>query len=260
MDNRPIGITDSGMGGVSVLRSAAALMPNESFIYYGDSKNAPYGTKTVEEVRRLTADSVEQLLKSNVKAIVIACNTATSAAAEQLRGRYSLPIIGIEPALKPAVLHKENSVIAVMATPMTLHEEKFVRLMKKYENMARIIPLPAPELVEFVEKGILDGSELDFYLNKLFEPHRGENIDSVVLGCTHFPFVKQAICRAVGENVRIFDGGEGTARELKRRLTESSSLAEENVVGTVKFFNSEPSAAELSERLFLVQHKCKNRN
>ena len=133
---RPIGVFDSGVGGISVLRELVALMPNENFIFYGDSKNAPYGTKTLEEVRKLTLADAEYLRSRNVKALVVACNTATSAAIHILREKYQkeIPVIGIEPALKPAVSVKENSRVLVMATPMTLREKKFHNLMQKFQD------------------------------------------------------------------------------------------------------------------------------
>ena len=137
---RPIGVFDSGVGGISVLRELVALMPNENFIFYGDSKNAPYGTKTLEEVRKLTLADAEYLMTQNVKALVVACNTATSAAIHILREKYQkeIPVIGIEPALKPAVSVKENPRVLVMATPMTLREKKFHNLMQKFQDQAEI--------------------------------------------------------------------------------------------------------------------------
>ncbi len=163
----PIGFFDSGVGGLSVLREAIKVLPNEDFIYFGDSKNAPYGTKTVDEVKKLTFNAVEFLLKHNVKAVVIACNTATSAAIEDLRNSYkNIPIIGIEPALKPAVELNRKGKIVVMATPMTLAEKKFNDLMAKYKDASEMVSLPCPGLVEYVEKGIVKGRELNNYLQK----------------------------------------------------------------------------------------------
>ena len=221
---RPIGVFDSGVGGISVLRELVALMPNENFIFYGDSKNAPYGTKTLEEVRKLTLADAEYLRSRNVKALVVACNTATSAAIHILREKYQkeIPVIGIEPALKPAVSVKENSRVLVMATPMTLREKKFHNLMQKFQDQAEIISLPCPGLVEFVERGELSGEALEHFLKNLFAPYQERKVDAVVLGCTHYPLVRKTIQKVLGSGVAVFDGGAGTARETLHKLKEYS--------------------------------------
>ena len=155
----PIGVFDSGVGGISVLRELVAQMPNENYIFFGDSKNAPYGTKTLEEVQQLTCADAEYLLSRGVKALVVACNTATSAAIRILREKYAdMPVIGIEPALKPAVRAGGHPRVLVMATPMTLREEKFHALMQRFESDAEILRLPCPGLVEYVEQGVLEGA------------------------------------------------------------------------------------------------------
>lgn len=237
--NKPVGVFDSGVGGISVLRELVRVMPNEDFIYFGDSVNAPYGTKSVSEIRELTIRNVEKLLEMGAKSIVVACNTATSAAVAVLRKMYQeLPLVGIEPAIKPAVLHKPDSRVVVMATPMTIKQEKFQRLMNMYKDKAEIVPLPCPGLMEFVEKGNFDGEDLYKYLTELFWSVNDKPIDSIVLGCTHYPFEKNAIKKIVGDDVAIFDGGGGTAREMKRRLSASGLLGESHNKGTVTFINS----------------------
>lgn len=241
MDKRqcPIGVFDSGLGGISVLRELAALMPQENFIFYGDSKHAPYGTKTLEEVQALTCADAEYLIEQGVKALVVACNTATSAAITILREKYAdMPVIGIEPALKPAVLAKVNPRVVVMATPMTLREEKFGQLMKKYEEQAEILPLPCPGLVEFVERGELDSPELESFLRELFADYLIHPVDCVVLGCTHYPFVRGMIQKVLGADVLIFDGGAGTAKETRRRLKECDLLNLSQERGFVALQNS----------------------
>ena len=181
--NKPVGVFDSGVGGISVLRELVRVMPNEDFIYFGDSVNAPYGTKSVSEIRELTIRNVEKLLEMGAKSIVVACNTATSAAVAVLRKMYpELPLVGIEPAIKPAVLHKPDSRVVVMATPMTIKQEKFQRLMNMYKDKAEIVPLPCPGLMEFVEKGNFDGEDLYKYLTELFWSVNDKPIDSIVLG------------------------------------------------------------------------------
>ncbi len=252
---KPIGVFDSGVGGISVLRELVKQMPGEDFIYFGDSVHAPYGTKPLEEVRQLTITNVRFLLESGAKSIVVACNTATSAAVAQLRKMYpDVPLVGIEPAIKPAVMYKENSCIVVMATPMTLKEEKFQKLMHQYENMADIVPLPCPGLMEFVERGILDGEELTIYLKRLLGSVN-KNINSVVLGCTHYPFVRDVIQRIAGNRVVVFDGGEGTAREMKRRLAEAGLLRQRSHNGRTQFINSLDTDDELKLCEFLLTYK-----
>lgn len=235
----PIAVIDSGVGGISVLRELIKVMPNENFIFFGDSINAPYGTKSVEEVRRLTTESAEHLFEEGCKGLVIACNTATSAAARYLRELYpEIPLVGIEPAIKPACFCTEHPTILAMATPMTIREEKFQRLMARFDEEADIIPLPCPGLMDFVERGDLDGEDLRKYLTELFYEFRDVHIDAVVLGCTHYPFVGKMIQDVLGENVKLFDGGEGTAREMKRRLEAAGLRNPSETVGTVEIRNS----------------------
>lgn len=246
MKNRePIGVFDSGVGGISVLRELVRIMPNENYLYLGDSKHAPYGTKTLEEVRELTIGNVQALLERGAKSIVVACNTATSAAVAVLRKMYpDLPLVGIEPAIKPAVLTYPHQKILVMATPMTLHQEKFQKLMHQYEEMAQIIPLPCPGLMEFVERGDLDGEDLHKYLTELLWSVKEEKIAAIVLGCTHYPFARDMIAKVAGENVAILDGGNGTAREMRRRLMVADRLSDSEEKGSVEFLNSRDTKEE----------------
>lgn len=236
---QPIGVFDSGVGGISVLRELVKQMPGEDYLYLGDSANAPYGTKRLEEVRQMTIQNIENLLDQGVKSIVVACNTATSAAVADLRKMYpDLPLVGIEPAIKPATEQNPGGRIVVMATPMTLRQEKFCKLMKRYEAQANIVPLPCPGLMEYVERGDLDGEDLRKYLTELFWSVDHEPIDAIVLGCTHYPFARAMICQVVGETVRIYDGGPGTAREMRRRLQEAGLLNDSEGKGKVIFQNS----------------------
>lgn len=250
---RPIAVFDSGMGGVSVLRKLYRIMPNEDYLFFGDSKYAPYGTKKTQEVRERTLECVKYFREQNAKAVVIACNTATSAAISAIRELYpDLPVIGLEPAVKPAALENPGEDILVMATPYTLRKEKFLNLVSLYEDVAHIHMLPAPGIVEFVEKGMSDSEELQQYLREILGPYREKNIKGIVLGCTHFPFVKRQIAKIMGEDVKFYDGGIGAARETKRQLAEKRLLNDVYYQGRVKFENSDPSAAhiELSEKLF----------
>ncbi len=250
--NRPIGFFDSGVGGLSVMKEAIQVMPNENYIYFGDSKNAPYGVKSVEEVRDLTFKAVEFLLNKGVKGIAIACNTATSAAVADLRKIYpDLPLVGIEPALKPAVELNKDGNILIMATSMTLKEEKFNRLMNRYKDRASIIPVPCPGLVEFIESGKLDGKEVEEYLFEKVNTYNGGKIASIVLGCTHYPFIKDTLVKIIGKDITIIDGGLGTAKELRRRLREKNLLTESKENGTIEIINSsnKNEVIDLSYRL-----------
>ena len=252
----PIGVFDSGVGGISVLRELVALMPNEDFIYFGDSANAPYGTKSLEQVIDLVCKDADYLYQKGVKALVVACNTATSAAIGILRERYQdIPVIGIEPALKPAVLSREHPLVLVMATPMTVREKKFHNLMLRFEKEAEIVPLPCPGLMEFVERGELEGEALEGYLQELFAPFT--KADAVVLGCTHYPFVKKIIQKVLGENTLLFDGGAGTARETKRQLESRDLLNNSTEKGRIIFENSANEARLLTLCEILLNYKEK---
>ena len=222
--NDYIALFDSGVGGISVLRQLVRLMPSERYLYFGDSANAPYGTKSRERVRELSFAVAEKLIARGVKALVVACNTATSAAIEELRSAYPrLIVIGIEPALKPAADRFPGGTVGVMATPMTLGQEKFAHLLERFSDRCRVVKLPAPGLVELVEAGKADTLETEALLRPLLEPWAGK-LDALVLGCTHYPFAGEAITRILGEKTLLLDGGEGTARETRRRLEEAGLL------------------------------------
>lgn len=239
----PIAVFDSGVGGISVLKELVLQMPNEDFLFFGDSLHAPYGTKPTEEVRRLTIEATERFMKEGAKGVTIACNTATSAAVRTLRQMYpDFPIVGIEPALKPAVEHCPGERVLVLATPVTIREEKFHKLLSRYEKDAFVIPLPAPGLMEFVEEGKTDSPELYDFLEKLLDPYKEgkpDEVSAVVLGCTHYPFAAGMIKKVLGKKAKIFDGAEGTAREMKRRLEVIGRLnPDKERKGEVVFTNS----------------------
>ena len=200
----------------------------------------------------MTFKAVEFLLNKGVKGIAIACNTATSAAVADLRKIYpDLPLVGIEPALKPAVELNKDGNILIMATSMTLKEEKFNRLMNRYKDRASIIPVPCPGLVEFIEAGKLDGKEVEEYLFEKVNTYNGGKIASIVLGCTHYPFIKDTLVKIIGKDITIIDGGLGTAKELRRRLSEKNLLTESRENGTIEIINSsnKNEVIDLSYRL-----------
>ncbi len=218
----PIGVFDSGVGGISTLREMRRQLPRETFIYYGDTLHAPYGTKTREEVVQCVRSVVELLLREKIKALVIACNTATSAAAAVLRAELDIPVIGMEPALKPAQEARKDGSILVMATPLTLREEKFGRLMERYGEGA--VKVPCPGLMELVEKNDPDGARR--YLERLFSGYDTGKMDAVVLGCTHYVFLREMIRDMLPPHVVITDGSEGTARQLARVLGQRDLLTD----------------------------------
>lgn len=249
----PVAVFDSGMGGVSVLRELYKLLPHENFLFFGDSAHAPYGTKTTKEVRARTMEAVKRFRERNAKATVIACNTATSAAIRQLRELYpDMPLVGLEPAVKPAALENQDKEIIVMATPLTLRKEKFRRLVQKYEDMAKFCMVSAPELVELIEQGKTGTKEMQDYLRRILEVYITRPPAAVVLGCTHFPFAKRDISKLFAERVKFYDGGAGASRELKRQLEQKSLLNDSNASGSIIFENSDLSGVhqEMSRRLF----------
>ena len=222
--NDYIALFDSGVGGISVLRQLVRVMPSERYLYLGDSANAPYGTKSREEVRRLSFAVAEKLIARGIKALVVACNTAPSAAIEELRRAYpDLIVIGIAPALKVAADRFPGGTLGVMATTMTLREEKFFHLLERVSDTCQVIKLPAPGLVELVAAGKADSPEMDAFLQPLLAPYRGK-LDALVLGCTHYPLASKAITRILGEKTVLLDGGEGTAHQTRRRLEEAGLL------------------------------------
>lgn len=244
--NDLIGFFDSGVGGVSVLHTARRILPNEHFLYYGDNGHAPYGPKPLEEIRRLSAESVGVLLDRGVKAVVIACNTATSAYAEILRAELKLPVIGMEPALKPAQEARHGGEILVLATQATLTLPKFQRLMKRYGD--HVIPVVGRGLVELVEAGKADSPETEAALRELLGRYVDRSIDSVVLGCTHYPFLAGAIQRMFPE-AELFDGRTGTCMRLKH-LLEAGGLRSKGTEGSVEFLTSgDASTIALMRRL-----------
>ena len=253
MDQRelPVAVFDSGVGGISVLRELVRRMPQEKFLYFGDCANAPYGSRSTEEVRRLTCRAVEDLMVQGVKAVVVACNTATSAAIEDLRRSYPDTIlVGIEPALKLAAERYSRGRILVMATDVTLREEKFRALMARFSGTHPVEGVHCPGFVERIEKGQLEGPELEQFLQSLLRPYLTPDTVAVVLGCTHYPFAAPALRRVLGPGIDLIDGGEGTARETWRRLA-AADLLRQSGSGEVTFQSSDgdPQTIALMKRL-----------
>ena len=221
-DSRPIGVFDSGVGGIGTLAEMTRVLPQERFLFYGDTANAPYGTKSREDCMACINRVMAHLMAQDVKAVVIACNTATAVAAAELRARFDLPIIGIEPALKPAHELRRGGSILVLATPMTLRLEKFRALYERYGEGA--IPLPCPGLMELVEREAHE--EARAYLTALLAPYDLNTVDAVVLGCTHYVFLRPLLAEMLPQHIRVLDGNAGTARQLMRVLTDRGLLSD----------------------------------
>ena len=238
-NNAPIAVFDSGVGGISVLRHLHRLMPGEHYLYFGDSANAPYGSRTTEDVRRLTLAAAERLTRRGIKALVIACNTATAAAVKDVRAKYpELIVVGIEPALKLAADHFPGGRIGVMATEVTLREEKFDTLLHRFDENCTVAKIPAPGLVQLIEAGKAEDAETEALLHRILGPHLGK-LDALVLGCTHYPFAAKTISRILGDHVVLLDGGEGTARETMRRLRQAGLLRDAQI-GSITLESSAP--------------------
>ncbi|PJM76127.1 glutamate racemase [Bifidobacterium simiarum] len=243
----PIGVFDSGLGGLSVVRQIRKDMPQETVLYFGDSAHAPYGLRPPEEIRGFCFSICDRFIEQGVKAIVVACNTATAAAVNDLRARYDIPIIGMEPALKVAC-DRGNGVrqhIVVAATPLTLKEHKFEVLMDRFDSQHDIRKQPCPDLVGIVESGRLADRDLVMRtLHGYFDCYDREHTDSVVLGCTHFVFYRDYF-RELFPHSAILDGNEGTVRHLSVVLESLGKLAEDGRRGEVVVANSKDSQAVL---------------
>lgn len=252
----PIGIFDSGMGGITVLAEAMKLMPTENFIYYGDSLNAPYGIRPKEDVKELSLEVCDFLISKKVKAIVVACNTATSASVSDMRKLYSVPIVGMEPALKPAISNKVEGDVAVLATEVTLREDKFNNLMDRFASDRKIIKVPCPSLVELVESGIMSGEVAENKVLECFDDIDLTKLSAVVLGCTHFVFLKRVFRKVLGDNIEVHDGNYGTVKYLYNKLDELALLNSDNEAPIIKIYNSKDHDYLHQSRELLEKYKA----
>lgn len=223
-DNRPIGIFDSGIGGTSIWAAIHELLPLEKTIYLADSKNAPYGQKSKSEIIALSKKNTEFLLNMNCKLIVVACNTATTNAIQELRTMYSVPFIGIEPAIKPAALHSKTHTIGILATKGTLNSDLFHATAEKFKEI-KIIEQVGHGLVELIENGEMDTTEMSHLLQSYLKPMIEANIDYLVLGCSHYPYLIPQIKKIVPKHIQIIDSGEAVARQTQHVLKEKVGLA-----------------------------------
>ncbi len=225
MDNRPIGIYDSGMGGLSVWQAIRTRLPQESLLYLGDGKNCPYGLLSVERIQELAQCAVEKLLAQGAKMIVVACNTATIAAVKELRERYpEVPIVGIEPAVKPACESTRTGVVGVLATQRSIEGDMFQRTASKYGENIEVVARFGRGFVELVEADMEDTKQAEQVVKAVVEEMVQKGVDQIVLGCTHYPFLSEVIAQ-VAPNATIIDPSPAVARQVEKRLAESELLA-----------------------------------
>ena len=235
MNNNSIGFFDSGIGGITIWESVNRLLPNENTIYLADSNNSPYGTKSYDELINISKENVDFLINKKCKLIVVACNTATTNSINILRKSYDLPFIGIEPAIKPAALNTKTGKIGVLATKGTLGSSLFEKTSNIHGNKVEIIEQHGIGLVELIEKGIYSGSKIDSLLKEYLNPMIENDIDKLVLGCTHYPLIKDSIKKIINESIEIIECSEAVALQTERILIKSNLI------------NSD---AEKSEKLF----------
>ena len=238
--NNPIGLFDSGIGGTSIWKEVHALLPNENTIYLADSKNAPYGLKTKDEIIHLSCKNTELLLEENCKIIVVACNTATTNAIKELRAKYDVPFIGIEPAIKPAAIQSKTQTIGILATKGTLSSALFYENVAKHPNVT-IIEQIGHGLVQLIENGDLDSPEMKELLESYLLPMVEKNIDYLVLGCSHYPYLIPQIKKIIPPSIEIIDSGEAVAKQTKKILEEQQLLNDSNNNASQIFYtNSNP--------------------
>ncbi|WP_289023565.1 glutamate racemase [uncultured Salegentibacter sp.] len=250
---QPIGIFDSGVGGTSIWREVHELLPFEKTIYLADSKNAPYGEKPIEQIKNLSRKNTEKLLDMGAKIIIVACNTATTNAIKELRNEYSIPFIGIEPAIKPAALKSKSKTIGILATRGTLTSTLFSQTSDFYAKNINIVEVEGRGIVELIEAGELDSPQMRSLLLKLLEPFFVNRIDYLVLGCSHYPYLIPLLKELLPEDVIVIDSGEAVARQTKSILSSNNLLANEQTVEkpVPEFFsNTNPKVLEqLTEAL-----------
>lgn len=225
MNNNPIGIFDSGIGGTSIWKEVIKLLPNENTIYLADSKNAPYGEKSSEEIISLSIKNTELLISKGCKLIIVACNTATTNAIDILRKTYDIPFVGIEPAIKPAALYSKSDAIGILATKGTLSSKLFEKTAKEYTQNITTIEQDGEGLVSLIEDGKLNSYELNELLKTYLRPMLNFNIDHLVLGCTHYPYLIPQIKKIIGNHVKIIDSGEAVAKQTKAVLSKNNLVS-----------------------------------
>jgi glutamate racemase len=236
--SQPIGVFDSGVGGISVLRAMRELMPGENVVFFGDQGHVPYGPRPLEQVRAFSEGITRFLLNEGAKLIVVACNTASAAALTHLRQSFpDVKFVGMEPAVKPAAERTQTGVVGVLATPATFQGALYASVVERFANGVQLLQNTCPGLVQQIEKGDLDGAETRRILEDALLPMLEKNIDTVVLGCTHYPFVIPLIQRICGESVRVIDPAPAVARQAQR-LLEAEGKENDGGEGRVRFYTS----------------------
>lgn len=238
MNPSPIGIFDSGVGGLSVAREIRRRLPGEDLLYFADHAFCPYGGRPLEQIRARSVAVVGELIDRGAKLVVVACNTASGAALETLREQYSVPIVGLEPAVKPAAASSRIGRIGVLATAATLQTERFHRLVQTYGQNVEVFQRASPELVDLVEAGEISGESVERFLEQALAPLRDAGIDTLVLGCTHYPFLREAIQDVMGPEVQVLDSGEAVARQVERVLTGMEALAVNEGPGQIRLLTT----------------------
>jgi glutamate racemase len=234
----PIGVFDSGVGGLSVLRHIREQLPHEDLLYIADSAHAPYGIKTPEQIQERSLVLAEFLFNQGAKALVVACNTATAAAADVLRQRFTVPVVAMEPALKPAVAATRSGVVGVLATSGMLQSARFAALLESYGQDVKVVTQAGHGLVECVERGELDTPATRELLWSYLQPLLAEGADTLVLGCTHYPFLRQTIADLVGDKFQLVDTGAAVARQLARRLVDEGLATTAQGAGSEQFWST----------------------
>lgn len=235
---QPIGVMDSGVGGLSVLHDIRAVLPSEDLLYVADSGYAPYGERSEAFIEERVTTILQYLLEQHAKAVVVACNTATGVAIDALRARFRIPIVAIEPALKPAAGMTRSGAVGVLATHRTLESDKFARLRARHAAGIDVVEQPCPGLAEQVEKGDFDGPATRTLVERYVRPLVDRGVDTLVLGCTHYPFLKPVIRAVAGPAVAIVDPGDAIARELRRQLERENLLNDSDAPGSTRFVTS----------------------
>ena len=254
-NNHPIGIFDSGIGGTSIWAAIHHLLPNENTIYLADSKNAPYGQKSKEEIIALCVKNTELLLKMDCKLIVVACNTATTNAIQELRAHYSIPFIGIEPAIKPAATHSKTQTIGILATKGTLNSELFNKTAEKFQE-TKIVEQIGYGLVELIENGEINSPQMTILLRSYLQPMIDVGIDYLVLGCSHYPYLIPQIKKILPKSIQIIDSGEAVARQTQHILRENVGFADETASEPVFYTNYKSKVlSEILENKYRVIEK-----
>jgi glutamate racemase len=244
MSLSPIGVFDSGVGGLSVLRAIREELPGEHLVYVADSAHVPYGERSAAFIQERSLVISQFLIEQAAKAIVIACNTATSAAVAMLRERFAVPVIGMEPAVKPALSHTRSGVIGVLATAGTVNSDKFAGLLARVGAGARVLVQPCPGFVEAVERGELASDATRALVEHAIAPLLQKGADTLVLGCTHYPFLRTLIEEVAGPSVIVVDPSPAVARELRRRLTQNMLLDRNDAGGRECFWSSDAQRAQ----------------